>query len=778
MDVRIELLEIESGTTLEGGYVVADSGGSPRILGSGGAGIVILARQELAPSIAINRAVKYFLYREGIKELAESDTIVSTSNFGQEIENIAKLSHQNVTKVIDAGYRGVGSGGKKRRNIPYLVTEYVDGPTLESLVKNGPSGLGAYLPSEEEAFLVLAQFLDGMRYLHSQGFFHCDIAPKNVFVRRTGNASQVVIGDLGAGVTVPAVGDPVRATKRIRIVGSWNYMPEDIRERRNVEVGVDEFLQLQPRWDLYGCVLTMREVVESEIRYLESEGLERSALEALHEFLRHQAGGVKDIEELSSKVKHFHPAHRAVAEVKELTDAAAEMRTKRIPVYPVTVSSRISDLTRAPAFLRLHDVPQLMSGTDVFAGANHTRFEHSLGSYEMMRRMLVRLLKSREFAAMLDVGTLELALLSSLLANLTRFPYSHALHEVRLQRSKEDFLGTLGMGSMFDSAMEYKGGSNDRSLWERIASSFSVKYKDLRAAVCGQDGEDIGEGVRLVRSFLNSTVNVRALDMLARDAHHAGFENMINYESLFDNLVPDGSSVGVRQRGITYVEQVVTMRSWMYRSLYWNEPNRLRVSIVSHLAYELRETDLEQKLLSGFMQFDTVKLVRMLDELSRPKRYAGVNALVKESFGHVRPPFHRIFVANEAGEDARLVQFCSLFDRMNIDEREQVRLEMERLVCAHAGWDHKEGTTDVLVDIPCGEGTKLGEDMNVIRYDGKVMSLRSCSGIVSGILEGFESQLKWFRVFVRKSIYEDVYRDPARLMEVEDIIRRRLKDYV
>lgn len=778
MDSRVELLEITSGTTLEGGYIVGDAGGNPYILGSGGSGIVILARQELAPGIAINRAVKYFLYREGIQELAKSDTIVSVSNFGQEIENIAKLSHQNVTKVIDAGYRAVGSDGKKQRNIPYLVTEYVDGLTLERLVEDESGAIGTYMPSEEAAFSVLSQFLDGMRYLHSQGFFHCDIAPKNVFVRCAGNATQVVIGDLGAGVTVPSTGDPARATKRIRIVGSWDYMPDDIRNRRDTEVGVDEFLELQPRWDLHGCTLTMREVVEAEIRYLEKEDLERSALEALHEFLKHQAGSVRNIEELSSKVKHFHPAHRAVAEVRELTDAAAEMRTKRIPVYPVTVSSRISNLTRAPAFLRLHDVPQLMSGTDVFAGANHTRYEHSLGSYEMMRRMLVRLLKSREFAAMLDVGTLELALLASLLANLTRFPYSHALHEVRLQRSKDDFLGTMGMGSMFDLAMAYKSSPSEQSLWERVASSFSVKYKDLRAAVCGKEGTDVGDDVRLVRSFLNSTVNVRALDMLARDAHHAGFDNMINYESLFDNLIPDGGRVGVRQRGITYVEQVVTMRSWMYRSLYWNEPNRLRVAIVSHLAYELRETDLEQRLLNGFMQFDSVRFVEMLNELSTPKRYAGANALIRESFGHTRPPFHRIFVANEAQEDARLVQFCRLFDGMNIDQREQVRLEMERLVCAHAGYNHKEGTTDVLIDIPCGKSTKLGEDMNVVRYDGTVVSLKSCSGIVAGILDGFESQLKWFRVFVRKSIYEDVYRDPARLLEIENIIRSRLRDYV
>ena len=117
-DSRLALLQIESGSELEGGYIVADDGGSPKVLGSGGSGIVLLARQELAPGVTIDRAVKYFLYREGIREQAGSDAMVCVANFDQEIRNIAMLSHQNVTKVIAAGYREV-NGETKARRVPY-----------------------------------------------------------------------------------------------------------------------------------------------------------------------------------------------------------------------------------------------------------------------------------------------------------------------------------------------------------------------------------------------------------------------------------------------------------------------------------------------------------------------------------------------------------------------------------------------------------------------------------------------------------------------------------
>ena len=62
-----------------------------------------------------------------------------------------------------------------------------------------------YIKSEEDAFDLLMQLTYGLNYLHKLGFYHCDIAPKNIFLRKYDDYTQLVIGDLGAGITIEAL---------------------------------------------------------------------------------------------------------------------------------------------------------------------------------------------------------------------------------------------------------------------------------------------------------------------------------------------------------------------------------------------------------------------------------------------------------------------------------------------------------------------------------------------------------------------------------------------
>ncbi len=105
-------------------------------------------------------AIKYFqthLLREP----------VLVERFRREALAAAKIVHPNVVAVHD-----IGSGENDR---PFMVLEFIDGPTIAALIADGP------LPQERAAALG-AGIAQGLGAAHALGFVHRDVKPANVLV--------------------------------------------------------------------------------------------------------------------------------------------------------------------------------------------------------------------------------------------------------------------------------------------------------------------------------------------------------------------------------------------------------------------------------------------------------------------------------------------------------------------------------------------------------------------------------------------------------------------
>lgn len=94
----------------------------------------------------------------------------------------AGLRHPRIVAVLEAdGGRG-GAGG-----VPYIVMEYMDGPSLPALLEAGP------LPPAR-AVAWMAQLLEGLAYAHGQHVVHRDIKPSNLLIDAGGGLK---IADFG-----------------------------------------------------------------------------------------------------------------------------------------------------------------------------------------------------------------------------------------------------------------------------------------------------------------------------------------------------------------------------------------------------------------------------------------------------------------------------------------------------------------------------------------------------------------------------------------------------
>ena len=158
--------------------------------------------------------------------------------FIQEAKALAALNHPNVVTVFDQG---------QDAEVTYLVMEFVEGRTLESMIEAG----GAL--SIDHGLILGDQLCSGLSYAHGRQIIHRDIKPENVFVTSEG---RVKIGDFGLARVMREL-----SIRKTTIKGTPLYMaPEQIR-------GTD----IDFRADIYSVGCTLYSVFTGRPPFVEGE---------------------------------------------------------------------------------------------------------------------------------------------------------------------------------------------------------------------------------------------------------------------------------------------------------------------------------------------------------------------------------------------------------------------------------------------------------------------------------------------------------------------------
>lgn len=165
------------------------------VLGEGGMGRVYAGRARDGRPVAI-KAIR--------EELALDEDY--RTRFRREAESALRVPAYATAEVLAAD---------PDAPVPYLVTEYIDGPTLHALVVNGGPLRGAEL---HQLAVAVATALKGV---HAAGIMHRDLKPGNVLLSRFG--PRVI--DFGIARTP----DATRMTGEGQAVGTPAYMaPEQL----------------------------------------------------------------------------------------------------------------------------------------------------------------------------------------------------------------------------------------------------------------------------------------------------------------------------------------------------------------------------------------------------------------------------------------------------------------------------------------------------------------------------------------------------------------------
>jgi serine/threonine protein kinase len=157
-------------------------------LGFGGFGITYSARdRNLEKQVAIKEYLpsELAVRQEGSTVSAKSDQDKASFEWGlerfiDEARLVAKFDHQNIVR-IHRFFEQNGTG--------YIVMEYVDGPTLASVLNEK-----GVLP-ETDIKAWLWPIVNGLQVVHSRGYLHRDIKPQNIMMRKD---MKPVLLDFGA----------------------------------------------------------------------------------------------------------------------------------------------------------------------------------------------------------------------------------------------------------------------------------------------------------------------------------------------------------------------------------------------------------------------------------------------------------------------------------------------------------------------------------------------------------------------------------------------------
>ena len=145
--------------------------------------------------------------------------------FHREAKAAARLNHQHVVNVFDAGE----DDGR-----PFIVMEYVRGRTLADELAGGPM-------EPRRAAEIVAAAADGLHHAHEHGVVHRDIKPANLLLDEQG---RVKVADFG----IAQAAGVAYQTATLTTMGTASYLAPEQARGDHVERTADVYA--------LGCVLT------------------------------------------------------------------------------------------------------------------------------------------------------------------------------------------------------------------------------------------------------------------------------------------------------------------------------------------------------------------------------------------------------------------------------------------------------------------------------------------------------------------------------------------
>ena len=426
----------------------------------------------------------------------------------------------------------------------------------------------------------------------------------------------------------------------------------------------------------------------------------------------------------------------------------------------ISVGGPFLDLLDRHEMQRLRHVRQLGLSNTVFPGANHTRFEHSLGVYHLSGRMADALDLPKE-----EADTLRAA---AMLHDVCHPPFSHTL-----ERTMESLTGCdhmeMSRRLVFGEVPSYM--ARDKGFFDGV-EPMSVLLEDSGISpkdVCDliinpvsqvgwfeEDGEkrqSYFASKDYAHQIIHGPVDADQMDYLMRDAHYTGLnQGAIDTERILSQMAVHNDQIVLRKGAVTAAEGLMVARSLMYSTVYY------------HKTVKVIEAMLRRAVEVSGLDMSDLYLMTDADLISSLLSSGGKSADLMRSVMNRRLYKKCLTIYSiDADEDfkASLVKYSTAEGRRQLEEE----------IASSAGVDPR----DVIADIPSESALlskiRIGKtDVPIIDSEDRVRSITKYSSVAKALQS--RGAIDWsVMVSAPEKDQEAVRRAASRILAFDDADR-------
>lgn len=228
-------------------------------------------------------------------------------------------------------------------------------------------------------------------------------------------------------------------------------------------------------------------------------------------------------------------------------EKTSEHKVLRDPIHGyIHVDDQIIwDCINAKEMQRLRRIHQLGGDFQIYHTAEHSRFSHSLGVYEIVRRMVNEI---EELSVRLSDYEKLTVMLAGLLHDIGHGPFSHAFEAVSLMKH-EDYTCKIITEQ-----------SEIHELLDHCDSNLACDVADI---IKGQHRND------LLNQIVSGQLDADRMDYLLRDAYFTGTSyGNFDLERIIRTMRVVDERITVKESGIHSVEDYIMARYHMYWQVY------------------------------------------------------------------------------------------------------------------------------------------------------------------------------------------------------------------
>lgn len=394
----------------------------------------------------------------------------------------------------------------------------------------------------------------------------------------------------------------------------------------------------------------------------------------------------------------------------------AEEKVFKDPVhrYIYVQDMPIWNLINTREFQRLRRIRQLGTSYLTFHGAEHSRFSHSLGVYEITRRIISQF--ERGAQETWPEETRLLCLCAALLHDVGHGPFSHSMEQI-FSISHEEWSCRIILGDTEINA---------------VLRSIAPDFPEQVAGVICKTHDN-----RVAVSLIASQLDADRMDYLLRDAYFTGVDyGTFDLERILRVMRPLPSGVVVKESGMHAVEDYLMSRYQMYWQVYFHPVTRSGELVLTQILRRAKDL-YEDGYTFGFTVHPVNRLLE--GKLSVADYLLLDEALLQTTFARWAEEADPVLAdLSERFLNRRLFKYTPA-DNVPLDFLERIRAAL-----AAAGWDpayylEMDFPSDLPYDVyRPGESDEklpillLGSNEELVEISRRSEIVRSISGIHAG----------------------------------------------